>query len=94
MRQVKKLLSNSIAKTFWSNTFFVIALTAIAVQLIVPSFSLSKYVLDPVQYNFSLTSSESFGINLKAIGPIIGTTVPGETLTAGTLWPLGATASY
>ncbi len=70
------------------------ATVAIAALLLTPSLTLSKYVLDPVQYVFSLASGQFFGIRLISISPIIGTTVPGETLTAGTLMPLEATASY
>ena len=67
--------------------FSVIVTTLISA---VPSFS--KYVLGTVNYTIAVSSIDTFDIT--GIGSISGTTQVGQTLTAGTLAPSAATASY
>ncbi|MDD3168746.1 MAG: hypothetical protein PHC91_04680, partial [Eubacteriales bacterium] len=54
--------------------------------------SSGKYVLDPIIDTTSLHSSETYTV--LSLGEIAGTAQVGQTLTAGTLSPIGATVDY
>ena len=54
--------------------------------------SYAKYVLDPIEYNITLHSAETYKV--ASIGAIDGIARVGETLTAGQLTPAEATVAY
>jgi|GEM_PF-1359999 len=67
--------------------------TVLIVSFVASSPSLSKYVLDQIDTEFSFFSAAT-GTPLTSITSILGTTRQYETLTAGTVSPENATFTY
>lgn len=70
---------------------FMLILSILIVGLFA-DLSFSKYVLNPIQYDLSLTSVVSYP--LGDIGDIIGATQVGSVLNAGEVFPSDATVTY
>lgn len=67
--------------------------TVLIVSFVASSPSLSKYVLDQLDTEFSFISG-NMGLQLESIGNISGTTRQYETIYAGSVLPSGATFTY
>jgi hypothetical protein len=74
---------------------FMLTISAVLMLTNVTNPTFSKYVLDTTEYAVSFSSGFGFGrTQLESIGPIIGRTAPGLTLTAGEVLPVNATVTY